>query len=124
MSSAKSDRGRGPAHIVPFQPRRARPAEPPPSPNDLTVSQRAADGDDYHHRMRANLAAFLFTAALTAGGIWVAMALADLRGTQDCALSGRRDCARLTVPPRDGSTAYPPNIIAVSQPPQTVIPRH
>jgi len=42
--------------------------------------------------MLANMAAFAFTVALTAIGIWLAMSIADLRKTQDCVLMGRRDC--------------------------------
>ena len=45
--------------------------------------------------MLANIAAFAFTVALTAIGIWLAMSIADLRKTQDCVLMGRRDCARI-----------------------------
>ena len=44
--------------------------------------------------MLANVAAFAFTVALTAIGIWLAMSIADLRKTQDCVLMGRHDCAR------------------------------
>ena len=46
--------------------------------------------------MLANVAAFAFTVALTAIGIWLAMSIADLRKTQDCVLMGRRDCARIS----------------------------
>jgi hypothetical protein len=45
--------------------------------------------------MLANIAAFAFTVALTAIGIWLAMSIADLRKTQDCVLMGRHDCARI-----------------------------
>ena len=69
-------------------------------PNDLARYQRSRDEpDDFRHRMLANLAAFAFTVALTAIGIWLAMSIADLRKTQDCVLMGRRDCARISVPP-------------------------
>jgi hypothetical protein len=54
--------------------------------------------DDFRHRMLANIAAFAFTVALTAVGIWLAMSIADLRKTQDCVLMGRRDCVRISVP--------------------------
>ena len=52
--------------------------------------------DDFRHRMLANVAAFAFTVALTAVGIWLAMSIADLRRTQDCVLMGRRDCIRIS----------------------------
>jgi hypothetical protein len=50
--------------------------------------------------MLANLAAFAFTVALIAIGIWLAMSIADLRRTQDCVLMGRRDCASISTLPR------------------------
>jgi hypothetical protein len=66
---------------------------------DLSRYQRSRDEpDDFRHRMLANLAAFAFTVALTAIGIWLAMSIADLRKTQDCVLMGRRDCARIATP--------------------------
>ena len=68
-------------------------------PDDLARYERARDEpDDFRHRMLANLAAFAFTVALIAIGIWLAMSIADLRKTQDCVLMGRRDCARISVP--------------------------
>ena len=54
--------------------------------------------DDFRHRMLANIAAFAFTVALTAVGIWLAMSIADLRRTQDCVLMGRHDCVRISTP--------------------------
>jgi hypothetical protein len=53
--------------------------------------------DDFRQRMLANIAAFAFTVALTAVGIWLAMSIADLRRTQDCVLMGRRDCVRISA---------------------------
>jgi hypothetical protein len=71
----------------------------PQEPNDLSRFERARDEpDDFRHRMLANVAAFAFTVALTAVGIWLAMSIADLRKTQDCVLMGRRDCARISTP--------------------------
>jgi hypothetical protein len=68
-------------------------------PNDLSRYERDRDEpDDFRHRMLANIAAFAFTVALTAIGIWLAMSIADLRDTQDCVLMGRRDCARISTP--------------------------
>ena len=66
--------------------------------NDFSrYEQPQDDPDDFRHRMLANLAAFAFTVALTAVGIWLAMSIADLRKTQDCVLMGRRDCARIST---------------------------
>jgi hypothetical protein len=70
-----------------------------PEPYDLSRYERPRDQpDEFRHRMLANVAAFAFTVALTAVGIWLAMSIADLRKTQDCVLMGRRDCARISTP--------------------------
>ena len=61
-------------------------------------SREEPEPDDFRHRMLANIAAFAFTVALTAIGIWLAMSIADLRRTQDCVLMGRRDCVRISAP--------------------------
>lgn len=53
--------------------------------------------DDFRHRMLANIAAFAFTIALLAVGVWLAISIADLRRTQDCVLMGRRDCVRIST---------------------------
>ena len=67
--------------------------------NDLSRYEREReDTDDFRHRMLANVAAFAFTVALLAIGIWLAMSIADLRRTQDCVLMGRRDCVRISTP--------------------------
>ena len=72
-----------------------------PAANDLSRYERPRDeGDDFRHRMLANIAALAFTVALTAIGIWLAVSIADLRKTQDCVLMGRRDCARISVTPQ------------------------
>ena len=95
--------------VVPFRPRNG-PARrvteggsPPvplhrrePAPLDLSrYEQPREQPDDFRHRILANIAAIAFTIALTAIGIWLAMSIADLRKTQDCVLTGRRDCARI-----------------------------
>jgi hypothetical protein len=68
-------------------------------PNDLSRYERDREQpDDFRQRMLANVAAFAFTVALTAIGIWLAMSIADLRKTQDCVLMGRRDCAHISTP--------------------------
>ena len=68
-------------------------------PGDLShFAQDQEQPDEFRHRMLANLAAFAFTVALTAIGIWLAMSIADLRKTQDCVLMGRRDCGQISTP--------------------------
>ena len=70
-----------------------------PETSDLSRYERTREEpDDFRHRMLANIAAFAFTVALTAIGIWLAMSIADLRKTQDCVLMGRRDCVRISAP--------------------------
>ena len=69
-------------------------------PLDLSRYERPREEpDDFRHRMLANIAAFAFTVALTAIGIWLAMSIADLRRTQDCVLMGRHDCVRISTQP-------------------------
>ncbi|MGJ4939793.1 hypothetical protein ACQR1W_04415 [Bradyrhizobium sp. HKCCYLS1011] len=102
--------------VVPFRPRSApirravegggppvplpRREPPHPDPLDLSRYERPRqETDDFRHRILANIAAFAFTVALTAIGIWLAMSIADLRKTQDCVLTGRRDCARILTEP-------------------------
>ena len=102
MSTSCSSSGRAPPPT-----RRAEREEPGPAnapqraANDLSRYERPRDeGDDFRHRMLANVAALAFTVALTAIGIWLAVSIADLRKTQDCVLMGRRDCARISVTPQ------------------------
>jgi hypothetical protein len=47
--------------------------------------------------MLVNLAALLFTIALAAAGVWLAVKLSDLRQAQDCLASGRRNCAPIDI---------------------------
>ena len=78
----------------------AQPRQDDPSPEPLDVSRYERpreEPDDFRQRMLANIAAFAFTVALTAVGIWLAMSIADLRRTQDCVLMGRRDCVRIST---------------------------
>lgn len=84
-----------PAKTVSTKTTNTRPA------SDLSRYERPREeGDDFRHRMLANVAALAFTVALTAIGIWLAVSIADLRKTQDCVLMGRRDCARISVTPQ------------------------
>ena len=75
----------------------------PPEPAELSrldlsrYEKPRDEPDDFRHRMLANIAAFAFTVALTAVGIWLAMSIADLRKTQDCVLMGRRDCVHISA---------------------------
>src|ERR1700731_1610644 len=67
--------------------------------NDLSHYERdREEADDYRHRMLANVAAFAFTIALLAIGIWLTISISHLRRTQDCVLMGRHDCVRISTP--------------------------
>jgi hypothetical protein len=67
--------------------------------NDLSRYEHdREEPDDFRQRMLANVAAFAFTIALLAIGIWLAISIANLRRTQDCVLMGRRDCVRISTP--------------------------
>lgn len=68
-------------------------------PDDLSqYEQPREQPDDFRHRMLANAAAFAFTIALTAVGLWLAMNIADLSNMQDCALMGAQDCTHIPTP--------------------------
>jgi hypothetical protein len=70
-------------------------AGPPDEAGQSSRHPPASDqADDFRHRMLANAAAFAFTIALTAVGLWLAASIADLRNTRDCGLTGLQDCAR------------------------------
>ena len=75
-----------------------RQQEKQPEPLDLSRYEKPRpEPDDFRQRMLANIAAFAFTVALTAIGIWLAMSISDLRKTQDCVLMGRHDCVRIST---------------------------
>lgn len=89
----------GDHRVIPFRPRTSAqpPAPPATEPNDLAAYEQSREPDDYRHRMMMNVAAGIFTIALTGFGIWLAMSIADLRKTTDCLLVGRRDCAVMPI---------------------------
>jgi hypothetical protein len=83
--------------IIPFRPRGRRagiaPRPAPHEPEDLSRYESAEDEpDDFRHRMLMNAFAFGMAVLLTAIGVWLAMAMTDLRKNQDCVLMARRDC--------------------------------
>jgi hypothetical protein len=96
--------------VVPFRPRSSTPRGTPRWGWPLQGPQRPAspveglgryeggeEGDDYRHRMMVNLAALAFTVLLAIAGIWLTIQIADMRKTQDCFLSGRRNCTPIDV---------------------------
>jgi hypothetical protein len=86
--------------VVQFRPRlagrAALPARPPVE--DIEKYERDDGDDDYRHRMVMNVIGFFACAVLVAAGVWIANAIAEMRKTQDCVLSGRRDCAHIEAP--------------------------
>ena len=95
--------------VLQFRPRPgsplAQPNDQPPLVRRLEVAHDLSryeripeEADDYRQRMLANVAAFAFTVALLAIGIWLTMSIAELRRTQDCVLMGRHDCVQIAVP--------------------------
>jgi hypothetical protein len=52
-------------------------------------------------RMVINVIIALFLVTLVGGGLWRANAMVSLRKGQDCVLSGRRNCADISVPARE-----------------------
>ncbi len=92
--------------VLPFEPRRRsqwrRPSAPigrSPVENIDKYAHGADEGDDYRHRMRANVAAIVVVGLLIWCGFWLFNTLAELRKVQDCVLTGRTNCAQLDVPP-------------------------
>ena len=87
--------------ILPFR-RRGAPQPPvvPPSPvEDVGKYAVSEEPDNYRQRMINNGLAFAFLLLLVAIGVWLATSIAEMRRNQDCVLSGRRNCAKVIVPP-------------------------
>ena len=68
---------------------------------DLSKYERGKDEDDYRHRMTVNALALVATIVLIAIGVWLAVAIADMRKKQDCYLQGHRNCNQLMIPKGD-----------------------
>ena len=89
--------------IVPF--RRNIGYRPPPAASgpvkDLAEYHDIHDDgpDEYRHRMKMNGLAALVLIVLMVTGWWIADRIVNLRKDQDCALSGRRNCETIHVPP-------------------------
>jgi hypothetical protein len=109
--TAKRSTGADDDHqVLPFRPRNAapeaghgshwplHPGKPAaPSVKGLAKYEGGDSEDNYRHRMMVNLAALLVTVALSIAGVWLAVQIADMRKTQDCVLSGRRNCMPIDV---------------------------
>jgi hypothetical protein len=58
--------------------------------------QRAAERD----RTRTNLIVFAVAIAVVIAGVWLVNTMVDMRRRQECAESGRHNCAPIDVPDR------------------------
>ena len=94
--------------VLRFEPRRGDQRPPqqdrsliPPLPPAGEDAPSEEPREDFRHRMKTNAATLLIVAVLIWCGLWLADTLAALRKTQDCVLTGRRNCAPITVPDRE-----------------------
>jgi len=99
------ERGR----VLRFRPRGPPPRNwgwPPPDleqntpVRDLARYEQTETSDDYRHRMAMNLLTLAVALVLIGSGLWLTSKLVENRNLQDCFLSGRRNCAPISVPPR------------------------
>jgi hypothetical protein len=88
-----------PARIVQFRPRphAARPDRGWSPVEDLRKYVRAGE-DDYGHRMAMNLIAIAVVVVLIGCSIWLVDVMIQVRKTQDCVLTGQRNCVQIAVP--------------------------
>ena len=67
--------------------------------NDTSPTEDEPESD--RERITTNVVILVFLAILIGAGVWLANALVSLRKNQDCVLSGRRNCAEISVPARE-----------------------
>jgi hypothetical protein len=60
-------------------------------------SDRRADEDE---RRRTNLIMFVVAIGVVVAGVWLVNKMVDMRKMQECAESGRHNCAPIDVPDR------------------------
>jgi hypothetical protein len=65
---------------------------------EAEVEEEEEDDAEYRYRMLTNFIGMALIAILIGTGVWLAHAIADMRKTQDCVLSGRRNCAPIELP--------------------------
>ena len=70
-----------------------------PHADQLAKYERSDSEDDYPHRMKMNLLGLAVTIVLVVVGIWLADRIGEMRKSQDCFLSGQRNCAPIEAPP-------------------------
>ena len=65
------------------------------------VDMTSEDGEESdRERTITNVIVVIFLVVLVGAGLWLANAMVGLRKTQDCVLSGRKNCAPISVPGR------------------------
>jgi hypothetical protein len=89
----EDERGR----ILPFRRGKRLPPQQG-APVESVEKYAKGEPDDYRQRMINNGLGLLACVVLIALGIWIASTLAEMRRNQDCVLSGRRNCAQISVP--------------------------
>jgi hypothetical protein len=96
-STGSSDRGQ----VIRFRPRGGAPvgwrwplpgSRPDWSDKDFAKYEQPETEADYRHRMKMNLLGLAVTIVLMVVGAWLVTTLADIQKSQDCYLSGRRNC--------------------------------
>lgn len=106
MKPQEPDRNEETGRVIMFRPRvpRARNDnhrrfQPLSSPvDDLSKYELDRDGDEYRHRMTANLLAFAVLCLIVVFGIWLANVMVEMRTGLDCSLTGRTNCAPIRLP--------------------------
>jgi hypothetical protein len=66
---------------------------------NLEKFERVEPEDDYRHRMIMNVLGLLVSIVLILAGLWLAERIANMVSTQDCFISGRRNCAPIDLHP-------------------------
>ncbi|MBO0751729.1 MAG: hypothetical protein J2P53_06445 [Bradyrhizobiaceae bacterium] len=66
--------------------------------DDLSKYERDREADDHRHRMTANLIAVGVLCLIISCGMWLAHVMVEMRNGLDCSLSGRTNCAPITLP--------------------------
>ena len=106
MNSQEQQRDQEKGRVILFRPRvprarndNLRRSGPLRSPvDDLSKYEQTREDDNYRHRMINNLLAFAVLSLIVYCGIWLANTIAQLRADQDCALTGRTNCAPIKLP--------------------------
>ena len=100
MSAPRPESGEPKGLVLPFRRReKPRPQGTGAPVEGLEKYAETSEPDDYRQRMINNVLALVFCILLVAAGVWLADRIAEMRKNQDCVLSGRRNCANVSVPP-------------------------